>query len=252
MLTILKPKLAATAPFTALVEMTVAGPINEAPALPSKGRPRLSSDVFLLRLQPWRSASPASAPPNVSTPRLRGRLRRSDQGGASDAAETVRTVIMGGPLTSSKDAPTSQGDLKRLKANLAKPTQARRIVGELKRMDVPDPVEGEHAHRARGICVECEIGASSTTRDEAPTTTFGMLSKVPSAGGLLGQAMASTSAFDALASKSGQLVAASNGHLGLSPPLDRLSVLLYWWGFELAVPPPGASRPARIQHQRRA
>ena len=66
------------------------------------------------------------------------------------------------------------------------------------------------------------------------TTADGM----PTPGKILGQVATSTGTFSALAGVTGRLIEASGSHEGLiSPPCDRMSVLVYWWGYELVLPP---------------
>lgn len=41
--------------------------------------------------------------------------------------------------------------------------------------------------------------------------------------------------------------AIQRNHSGIYPPKDRLSVLTYWWGFELVLPPPSLAYLSRVQ-----
>lgn len=62
---------------------------------------------------------------------------------------------------------------------------------------------------------------------------------VPTPGKIFGQVFTSTGTFSALAGVTGRLIEASGSHEGLiSPPVDRMSILIYWWGYELVLPPP--------------
>lgn len=61
---------------------------------------------------------------------------------------------------------------------------------------------------------------------------------MPSPGKLLGQIASTTGTFDALAGVTGRLVEASGSHTGMVlPPDDRMSIFIYWWGYELVLPP---------------
>lgn len=61
----------------------------------------------------------------------------------------------------------------------------------------------------------------------------------PTPGKILGQVVTSTGTFAALADVTGRLIEASGSHEGLiTPPCDRISILVYWWGYELVLPPP--------------
>ncbi|GAA5859448.1 hypothetical protein JCM8547_006828 [Rhodosporidiobolus lusitaniae] len=79
---------------------------------------------------------------------------------------------------------------------------------------------------------------------DPPYVTFDLptLASLPptSVGGLTGLAAARTGMFEVLADASGALIAKSGVHdtMSFSPPLDRVSVLLWWWGYEITVPPP--------------
>lgn len=62
---------------------------------------------------------------------------------------------------------------------------------------------------------------------------------LPTPGKILGQVATSTGTFSALAGVTGRLIEASGSHEGLiAPPSDRMSILVYWWGYELVLPPP--------------
>lgn len=61
---------------------------------------------------------------------------------------------------------------------------------------------------------------------------------LPTPGKILGHVATSTGTFSALAGVTGRLIEASGSHEGLiSPPSDRMSILVYWWGYELVLPP---------------
>lgn len=85
---------------------------------------------------------------------------------------------------------------------------------------------------------------ASTNSDPAPEKAFlGRFTSlstdgIPTPGSLLASLATSSGALNALASASGQLVESSGAHAQLSnaPPTDRISVLMYWWGYELVLP----------------
>ena len=74
-------------------------------------------------------------------------------------------------------------------------------------------------------------------RDVAPIS---LITNPASTAAALGAA--ETGAFDALATLSGAAVHLANGEAGqadgIYPPLDRMAVLIRWWGFEMTLPEP--------------
>ncbi|GAA5837471.1 hypothetical protein JCM11251_002116 [Rhodosporidiobolus azoricus] len=82
------------------------------------------------------------------------------------------------------------------------------------------------------------------TKDASSNPPFILLelpSSLPptSVGGLGGLAAAKSGVFEILADASGALIKSSGTHDQLSfAPFDRISVFVWWWGFEIACPPP--------------
>lgn len=71
----------------------------------------------------------------------------------------------------------------------------------------------------------------------SPVTS--LVSSLPSPGKTLGGMASQSGAFDALAGVTSKLIDASGAHDGIiTPPDDRLSVFVYWWGYELVMAPP--------------
>lgn len=68
-------------------------------------------------------------------------------------------------------------------------------------------------------------------------TTAGSL---PTPGNILGQVLSSAGFFNSLAGMTGRIIEYSGAHdsVAVEPPIDRVSVLVYWWGYELVLPPP--------------
>ncbi|GAA5969612.1 hypothetical protein JCM11641_008177 [Rhodosporidiobolus odoratus] len=151
--------------------------------------------------------------------------------------------------------------LKKLKSDLMKADKARIIVADLKRMDGPpdDPASDlsalpSHATTRAYALPSLEDSAPSSTTDASPPSNANpanppyIVLELPSVTSLTptsigawgGLAGAQTGVFEILADASGALVEKSKVHEGLtvSPPMDRVSVLVWWWGFELALPPP--------------
>ncbi|GJN92524.1 hypothetical protein Rhopal_005554-T1 [Rhodotorula paludigena] len=156
--------------------------------------------------------------------------------------------------------------LKKLKADLVNADKARAIVRDLKRMDVPLDEDGigdasfagdekaesqPHRKVSRGYALSpFQTSADGATAKPAVVPPVGSGPALPltalatpfpavSPGALGGLAAARSGAFDLLANVTGVLVEKSGARDGgFTPPLDRVSVFVYWWGFELALPPP--------------
>ncbi|GAA5897268.1 hypothetical protein JCM5296_000986 [Sporobolomyces johnsonii] len=154
--------------------------------------------------------------------------------------------------------------LKKLKNDLVNADKARVIVADLKRMDVPpsdaDPappssaLPSTHLSKPRGYALPA-LPDSSTPADSSPDQSSSApfvvldLPSLPptSAGGLAGLASAKSGAFEVLADVSGALVKKSGSQEGFEAPLDSVGVFLYWWGYELSLPPPALKTLASVQ-----
>ncbi|GAA5868635.1 hypothetical protein JCM1840_005519 [Sporobolomyces johnsonii] len=156
--------------------------------------------------------------------------------------------------------------LKKLKDDLVNTDKARVIVADLKRMDVPpsdadaDPappssaLPSTHLSKPRGYALPA-LPDSSTPADSSPDQSSSApfvvldLPSLPptSAGGLAGLASAKSGAFEVLADVSGALVKKSGSQEGFEAPLDSVGVFLYWWGYELSLPPPALKTLASVQ-----
>lgn len=82
---------------------------------------------------------------------------------------------------------------------------------------------------------------SSSTSSHPPFTLLDIPSlPATSPGALAGLGAAQTGVFELLADASGALVKKSGVHEGLlvKPPVDRVSIYIWWWGFEIMLPPP--------------
>ncbi|GAA6038449.1 hypothetical protein JCM8097_007656 [Rhodosporidiobolus ruineniae] len=156
--------------------------------------------------------------------------------------------------------------LKKLKSDLLKADKARAIVADLKKMEVPPeyasatgtPSSSRKSSRSYTLAPFPDPNAPSTPSfaDSTPSATpdrkssnppfaaldvSNTLAVVPTtAGAVGGLAAAKTGVFEILAGTTGALVEMSGVHDDMvdTPPLDRITILIWWWGFELAVPPP--------------
>lgn len=232
MLAMLKPSKVTPSALPPLTERRVEVEAHE-PLAAAKGKRRLSTAITAFRSRPA-----SLAQPKLDKTSRRARILQQQD---NEAAHAVLAVILGSspaPTATAKEA-ISTTELKKLKSKLLRPEEARRIVGELKRIDA-------HEHTiARGVCVECD---EAPKKDTPATSTFQLLSYLPSLGGALGQAGVQMGAFDALATTSGRLVATSSAHSSFTPPVDRMSALLTWWGYEIAVPPPALAKLAQAHN----
>ncbi|GAA5840460.1 hypothetical protein JCM9279_007332 [Rhodotorula babjevae] len=162
--------------------------------------------------------------------------------------------------------------LKKLKADLVKADKARAIVADLKRLEVPlDELSAPSSSSDRALAepacaslprrnfvrayalrpiVEDDAALAAAAPSSSPPPpartdpTLRLISFSPdlpplSPGALGALAGAKSGAFELLANLSGALVDKSGAHEGVyGLPQDRVSVLVYWWGFEIALPPP--------------
>ncbi|GAA5899708.1 hypothetical protein JCM6882_005418 [Rhodosporidiobolus microsporus] len=150
--------------------------------------------------------------------------------------------------------------LKKLKSDLLKADKARAIVADLKRMEVPPEHSPDscanpaHTNNCRGYALPPLPDPSTDESSPEPVATGKpsnppfVLLELPSSlslpptsvGAIGGLAAAKTGVFEILADASGALIKSSGAHdqLSFAPPFDRISVFVWWWGFEIACPPP--------------
>jgi hypothetical protein len=130
-----------------------------------------------------------------------------------------------------------------------------RIIGALKKIPVQDvetsvlPHAIDHHLSARGACLECVEEEATAKRKLQYTDNFlsdrlgnfaAASDGIPTPGKLMGQLASSSGALNALAGVTARMIDASGSHEGktLKPPMDRISIFVYWWGYELVLPPP--------------
>ncbi|KAG0700714.1 hypothetical protein DFH29DRAFT_832180 [Suillus ampliporus] len=196
---------------------------------------------------------------------------------ARDTAVMVRSVIVGdheialdGRVKKSK--PPSRSDIARVKAQLLNPKSASKVIGHLHTMSASltdtstantGPIRAvcldstdKEAHEQYFVQFGSVAAATVTALSEvlanvhivdllaAPDMGFGAPASSP---GLLAGAVPSAEAIiDGLQQITPQLLALGYAtsktilpdHKGVIVPTDRLSVLTYWWGFEVCMPPP--------------
>ncbi|KAG2132441.1 uncharacterized protein EDB93DRAFT_906025 [Suillus bovinus] len=195
---------------------------------------------------------------------------------ARDTAAIVRSVIVGdhemvdGRAKRSK--PLSKSDLTRVKAQLLEPKSARKIMDHLHSMSASSADTGSaNTGPIHAVCFDAvdkevheqhfvQLGSVATATTTAlsdalsnvhlvnlitaPDLGFGAPASSP---GLLAGAVPSAEAIiDGLQQITPQLLALGYAtskavlpdHKGVVVPTDRISVLTYWWGFEVCMPPP--------------
>ncbi|BGP50218.1 hypothetical protein JCM10450v2_006134 [Rhodotorula kratochvilovae] len=237
----------------------ITGSIPPAPPPPKKRVPSLPS---LSRVVPGRRRTGALSPramasvlslatvaePELSMDKARGTRAREGQ------EERCRPVPHVKPKT-----------LKKLKADLVNADKARAIVADLHRMEVPldedssapptplgkEPDAPPKRKVSRGYALppledptalspaQPASSAAAEGDPKLPFATFGAGLPPMSPGALGGLAAARTGAFELLADMTGALIEKSGAHDGVyALPQDRVSVFVYWWGFEILLPPP--------------
>lgn len=195
---------------------------------------------------------------------------------ARDTAAMVRSLIVGdhemvdGRAKRSK--PLSKSDLARVKAQLLEPKSANKIIEHLHEMSLSSTDTGSaNTGPIHAVCLDAidkevheqhfvQLGSVATATVTALSDTLanvhlvdllaapGMGFGAPaSSPGLLAGAVPSAEAIiDGLQQITPQLLALGFAtskailpdHKGVVVPTDRLSVLTYWWGFEVCMPPP--------------
>lgn len=195
---------------------------------------------------------------------------------ARDTAVMVRSVIVGdhemvdGRAKRSK--PLSKSDLARVKALLLEPKSARKITDHLHTMSASSIDTGfANTGPIHAVCLDAidkeiheqhfvQLGSVATATATAvsdalvnvhlvdllaaPDMGFGAPASSP--GLLAGAVPSAETIIDGLQQITPQLLALGYAtskailpdHKGVVVPTDRLSVLTYWWGFEVCMPPP--------------
>lgn len=107
---------------------------------------------------------------------------------------------------------------------------------EAKRLEVPSGevgVAGDPLHHPTTKTYHTHSGLDqgvTKVSSEGPPATKSF--SIPSPGSVVGTAADLTGAFDLLGDASGALL--RTGDLSINPPLDRITVITYWWGYEVS------------------
>ncbi|GAA6006070.1 hypothetical protein JCM11491_002019 [Sporobolomyces phaffii] len=125
--------------------------------------------------------------------------------------------------------------VRKLKSDLLKPDKARAIVADLKRIDVPDDSSPES--HASTVTATRAFSLSNDIDKPVSIVSLSALSLPTSEGGIAGIATAKSGAFEILADVSGALIRKTGKRADFVAPSDSVGLFLYWWGFELSLPP---------------
>jgi len=224
---------------------------------------------------------------------------RSDKR-AKKSAEVVRSLIIGTDSTPSgaKKRSPSKAQIDKVKADLAKPKSANKLIAQLRQLDfAPDSSTAVTQPHTRGpilaVCLDAsdeevsrrhisqpKAGPDAKAENRAVrnnfvtasvenvtsmlgdmhvvsllSTDFGfgqpadadgiLAGAVPSAETVMSGIELITPQLLSLGFATGQAIIPD--HKGVHPPTDRISVLTYWWGFEIVLPPPSLNNLEHVQ-----
>ncbi|KAM0754866.1 hypothetical protein T439DRAFT_352839 [Meredithblackwellia eburnea MCA 4105] len=179
-------------------------------------------------------------PPEVEPPHRRLHAIRSRT--SSMAFRPTTSQIAPPRLTKAKGKQTatviSKNSLKKLKRDLLRQNKAVKIVKCCK--EVEGPTSGAHktcAYALPPLEVDFENGTAKPQSQDSDTPAFTLISLPTSTGGVAGFAGAKAGAFDIAGQATGAILAPLH-QMDIDVPVDRLSVFTWWWGYELALPPP--------------
>ncbi|KAI6157676.1 hypothetical protein BKA82DRAFT_4060017 [Pisolithus tinctorius] len=208
---------------------------------------------------------------------IRSLRKASTEKRVKESAVLVRSLIVGDcnlspgakPLKTSSSTKTA---VRRVHSHLSKPKSASKVIAHLRCLppqstdDSMDPhvplhavcldVTDDEAHeryfsKLGSVASASVVAVSDALRDvhvldllAAPNMGFGasatapgvFAGAVPTAGAVLEGIQEITPQLLALGYATGKAVMPN--HKGVTVPTDRISVLTYWWGFEVCLPPP--------------
>lgn len=116
--------------------------------------------------------------------------------------------------------------------------------GRERSIDVTDPKEGygekQQQQQQQPTTAPGTSLLTSRYRAVENLTTAMSDGGLPTPGKVVGRVLSSTGFFNTLAGMTGRIIEYTGAHddIVLQPPKDRMSVLIYWWGYELVLPPP--------------
>ncbi|KAK4699651.1 hypothetical protein P7C70_g6608, partial [Phenoliferia sp. Uapishka_3] len=145
------------------------------------------------------------------------------------------TKVHGKRLESKQPKKVSKKAIKKLKSDLLRQKNAVRIVKDIRKIRPPAGSTCA-CYSLRVIPSDEDSSTSRPTSPDGPT--FTMVSIPTSGGGLAGLAGVKAGAFDLAADATGALLTKFDQGTGIVAPLDRMGVYIFWWGYELCLPPP--------------
>ncbi|KAF7376142.1 Lactamase-B domain-containing protein [Mycena sanguinolenta] len=171
---------------------------------------------------------------------------------AKESALIVRTLIVG---HSSNDfsAPTltkavATPQLSKVKSELMQPNSANKVIAQLRALPVMESPAEEGGEDVRARAHSCHAHAESSTF--VPNVGAAPLDKLTGMFAEMHIVDLIADDFEAVLSGIEQLTpqlmalgyatgkAFLPDHKGIHPPMDRISVLTYWWGLEIVLPEP--------------
>ncbi|KAI6113244.1 hypothetical protein EDD16DRAFT_1160152 [Pisolithus croceorrhizus] len=208
---------------------------------------------------------------------IRSLRKASTEKRVKESAMLVRSLIVGDCNSSlgaklAKTSSTAKNAVRRVHSHLSKPKSASKVIAHLKCLppqsadhpvnpnvplravclDVTDDEARERYFSKLGSVASASVAAvSDALRDVhivhllaapnmgfgAPATASGVFAgAVPTAGAVLEGIQEITPQLLALGYATGKAIMPN--HKGVIVPTDRVSVLTYWWGFELCLPSP--------------
>lgn len=115
-------------------------------------------------------------------------------------------------------------------------SEARKIVAEARALEIPS---GETGATGDPLHHPCTVAYSLRSEPQSVVTSSTVIHTtsftIPTAGGVVGTIADMSGAFDLLADASGALL--RTGEVLVCPPEDSITIITYWWGYELACGP---------------
>jgi hypothetical protein len=176
---------------------------------------------------------------------------------ARESAAIVRSVIVGDHNTprdprSNKTKAASKYDVARVKSQLLDPKMAAKVITQLRALPAhPNDAATNTNLPIHAVCLASVSAVSTILADvhlvnllTAPNMGFG--APVTAQGLFAGSVPTAETVIDGIEQITPQLMALGYAtgqamlpdHKGVTAPTDRISVLTYWWGLEVCLPPP--------------
>ncbi|KAF9244882.1 hypothetical protein BU15DRAFT_33830, partial [Melanogaster broomeanus] len=195
---------------------------------------------------------------------------------AKESAAIVRSLIVGdhnAPLEAkTKKTKSSRSEVSRVKSQLLQPKSANKVITQLRGLPAhSDSTAADSNHPIHAVCLDTsdkeaheqhftQLGSVATASAEALTAALadmhvvdlfsapnmGFGAPVTAQGLFAGSVPTAETVIEGIEQITPQLLALGYAtgkammpdHKGVTVPTDRISVLTYWWGFEVCLPPP--------------